>query len=134
MMAAQCVNLCFFARESIHIHVLVTSPCGLLSRLPPFQTLVYPLAHGRITALLELLPHHALEYLSREANKVVSPQSILKLPVATLAFFSRQQLLVAEVARPDSQITAHCQKVEAYLGGFVTSYPLLQVFDDLGGE
>lgn len=118
---------------SVHFHILVAlsgcSPQPLLRRLPPFQALIHPLLDPLVAPLLQLLPDHALEHLARKAHKVVSPERVLEKPVPALALLARQQLLVPKLARPDPQVAAHGEQVEADLRGLVPGYALLQ---DLG--
>ena len=120
-----------------HLDVLPTT-AALLPLLYPLLHLLPPLVNppliSAIAPILELGRNNTLEHLAREAHKVVPPQRILKLPVAPLALFPRQQFGVAKLARPLPLVPHHGQQVEPDLSRVVARDAPLQHGHDLGGE
>jgi hypothetical protein len=122
----------------------MTTFCLVLSRQPllprvvspllgPPLGLVDPLVVGAV-ALVKLGLRNALEQLTDEADKVVSPQRVLPQPLCTLVLLLLELFLVANLARPQAEIAHARHQVEADLGGGVAADAALQDGDDLLGE
>jgi hypothetical protein len=108
-------------------------PRVVSSLLGPPLGLVDPLVVS-VAALVKLGLCDALEQLTDEADKVVSPQRILPQPLCTLVLLLLELFLVANLARSQAEIAHAGHEVEADLGGGVAADAALQDGDDLLGE
>jgi hypothetical protein len=108
-------------------------PRVVSSLLGPPLGLVDPLVVGAV-ALVKLGLCDALEQLTDEADKVVSPQRVLPQPLCTLVLLLLELFLVANLTRSQAEIAHTGHEVEADLGGGVAADAALQDGDDLLGE
>lgn len=123
--------------SALHFDVIPTAFPFLALIYPLLQPLIgirNPLVEGRITTLLELGSNYTFEHFTRKADKVVSPQRVLKLPISTLALLPRQELKVSNFPGPYAQIAHHGEQIEPNLCRIIPRNPPLQHLHDFGGK
>jgi len=106
---------------------------SLFTRL--VQTLLRPVLRITnpflISPVFDLLTHHTLGQLTNKADKVVSPERILPLPLPPLLLLAIQHLLISDLARLCPQILTHGQQIEPDLVRWIALDAPLQDGDDL---